>query len=58
MHISVKQLATRYGVTPATIWRWTKNGEFPQPVKLGPNCTRWRESDILAWERSRLTEAG
>ncbi len=57
MHISVKQLAARYGVSPATLWRWTKSGELPQPVKLGPNCTRWREADILAWERSRLAEA-
>lgn len=58
MYISVKQLAIRYGVSVPTLWRWVKDGKFPQPVKLGPGSTRWRESDVLAWERTRLAEAG
>lgn len=23
---------------------------FPKPARLGPATTRWRESDLLAWE--------
>lgn len=23
---------------------------FPQPIRLGEATTRWRESDLLAWE--------
>ena len=26
-------------VSPATVWRWTKEGKFPAPFKLGPNTT-------------------
>lgn len=50
---SVKQIADRYGNHSATIWRWVKIGEFPQPVKLSPGCTRWRLSDVLTWEASK-----
>jgi len=25
---------------------------FPQPIRLGQACTRWRESDLLAWEQA------
>ena len=46
---------TRYGVSPSTIWHWTKsqsNG-FPKPIKLGANTTAWRLSDLLVWEQNR-----
>lgn len=46
-------LASRYEVSRATPWRWAKQGKFPQPVKLSPGCTRWRLSDVEAWEASR-----
>lgn len=44
------QLAQRFGVSRATIWRWAQKGKFPQPIKLSPGCTRWRLSDVEAWE--------
>ena len=28
-------------VSPATIWRWTAQGKFPAPFKLGENTTVW-----------------
>jgi len=27
--------------------------KFPQPVKLSGNASRWRLSDLLAWEAAR-----
>lgn len=44
------EVAVRYGVSRPTIWRWTKNGNFPKPVKLGAGSTRWRASDLETWE--------
>lgn len=26
-------------VSPATIWRWVRNGRFPKPFKIGPATT-------------------
>ena len=33
-------------VSPSTWWAGVKSGRFPQPVKLGPRITAWREEDI------------
>ncbi|WP_048306173.1 AlpA family transcriptional regulator [Halomonas sp. PR-M31] len=49
--LTARQVADRYGVGIATIWRWarTRRG-FPQPLKLGENVTRWRLADLERWE--------
>jgi len=49
-YLTVKQISSRYSVSVPTVWRWTREGKFPQPVKLGENCTRWKLEDIEAWE--------
>ena len=51
--LSVKDVAARYSVSVATIWRWTRHNDFPEPVKLGQNVTRWRAADLMTWEQSR-----
>ncbi|RCV87501.1 helix-turn-helix transcriptional regulator [Billgrantia montanilacus] len=54
-YVDVKFLRDRYQNSVPTIWRWArerKNG-FPAPIKLGPNCTRWRLADLEAWEATR-----
>lgn len=49
--IRIKTLATtpkRQGilpVSPATIWRWVRDGKFPQPFKIG-NITAWHSDEI------------
>lgn len=51
---------TRIGLLPvsrATLWRWIKDGKFPQPFKLGENCTCWDASEIDAWLASRKEAA-
>ena len=57
-YLSDRDLANKYGVHRVTPWKWVQAGRFPQPVKLGPGCTRWRASDVEAWEAERLAEAG
>lgn len=47
------EVLTATGVSPATIWRWVKAGNFPAPVKLGPNATGWRATDVESWIESR-----
>jgi predicted DNA-binding transcriptional regulator AlpA len=36
-------------VSPATIWRWVKDGTFPAPFKLGLNTTVWDASEVHKW---------
>lgn len=33
-------------VSPATIWRWVANGQFPKPFKLSPATTVWDADEI------------
>lgn len=42
---TVKRL---YGVSSATIWRWTKASKIPAPVQLSEGCTAWSVKAIRA----------
>lgn len=53
LYLSDKQVAERYSVGRATLWRWLKKGEFPKPTKFSPGCTRWRLSDLKNWEAAQ-----
>lgn len=53
-YISDAQIAARFGVHRSTPWRWVKQvAQFPAPVKLSRGVTRWKLSDIEAWEKTR-----
>lgn len=54
LYLSVDQVAQRFGVSTDSIWRWKREGKFPNSVKLGGTTTRWRLGDIEEWE-GRLT---
>ena len=56
IYFSDKQLAKKYGVHRTTIWRWVKQGTFPNPVKLSQGCTRWVEKLVQEWEANRVKE--
>lgn len=44
----------RYSVSRQTVWRWvTTDPSFPPPYKLSPGCTRWKLSDLMAWEAAK-----
>ena len=32
-----------------TLWRKTRNGTFPQPVRLSERVTAWKVGDVRAW---------
>ena len=55
-YLSVKQVARRFSVAVATIWRWsTDSSDFPKPVRPGPGATRWPLDELEAFE-ARLRE--
>ncbi len=53
LYLTDRQVAERYGVSRTTIWLWKRKGDFPKAVRLSAGMTRWRLSDIEAWEASR-----
>ena len=50
-YLTVKEVARRFGVGRATIWRWGRtNPDFPKPVRPGPGVTRWPLDEVIAFE--------
>lgn len=53
--LRLQQLATTKGrpgllpVSPATVWRWVRDGKFPAPFKLGEGTTVWDAARVEAF---------
>lgn len=53
--IRINELATHKGqtgllpVSPATLWRWVKEGKFPAPIRLSDRVTAWETVKVNAW---------
>jgi len=47
--LSVKTIAARYELSEPSIWRMSREGTIPKPIKIG-GSTRWSLADIEAWE--------
>lgn len=42
--ININELVNILGVSKTTLWRWRKEGDFPEPIILGKNIIVWKES--------------
>lgn len=40
-------------VSPATIWRWVRESNFPKPYKLGASVTVWDALEVEAFITKR-----
>lgn len=49
--LSVQQVAARYSVSVASIWRWVALGKFPHPCKQTSGTSRWAIANLEAYER-------
>lgn len=44
--LRLKQVLALVPVSKSTWWAGCATGRFPEPIRLGPRVTCWRESDI------------
>ncbi len=51
--LTAVDLARRYNISQATVWRWRADGTLPTPVRLGPKMVRWDYQAIARWEQGR-----
>jgi excisionase family DNA binding protein len=49
MNLTPKDVASRYSVSLATVYRWVRKGELPC-LRLGPRVLRFSEPELLTWE--------
>ena len=47
--LKIQTVATVTALSASSIFRKTAAGEFPEPIRLGKRCTRWRASCVRAW---------
>lgn len=47
LKLQTVQAAT--ALSKSSIYAKMANGQFPQAVRLGARCTRWRAGDVSAW---------
>jgi excisionase family DNA binding protein len=50
--LTLKDVATLFLVTPRTIRRWRRSGQFPAPLNIG-GTLRWRRSDVHGWLQTK-----
>lgn len=50
-YLRAGDIVRRFGVCRATLWKWRRQGLFPEPVSLGPNVCAWPAEVIQDWER-------
>ena len=48
-----RQAAERLGVSLPTLYRWERDRALPQRIILGPGCSGWLDSELIAWLASR-----
>lgn len=41
------------GVKRSALYKWISQGEFPAPIRLGPQSVAWRSDELDAWISSR-----
>lgn len=44
---------SRLGLSRATIQRMVRDGQFPRPYKLSPQCVGFLSSEVDSWIESR-----
>ena len=47
---TTKQVATRFGVSMTTVWRWVREGTFVEPVMITKRFKRWPEKAVRDFE--------
>jgi len=48
-----KAVVALTGLSATTLWRLTRRGDFPQPIRLSPGTVGWFDSEVLAWLSER-----
>ena len=48
--IHLDEVMRRTGKSRTTLWRDSRNGVFPAPVRIGANRIGWMESEVMEWQ--------
>lgn len=55
--LSTDEVMQRTTLSRSTLWRLSRSGAIPRPIRITPGRIGWRESDVAAWlERGQPVE--
>jgi len=52
----MKDVAALTGVCSVTVRRWVMEGNFPKPIRLGPNSIGFVREEVDAWFAAKRAE--
>jgi prophage regulatory protein len=55
--IRLPEVLAIVGFKRTTLHNRIKAGEFPSPIKLGPQSVAWLESEVQDWMQSKIAES-
>ena len=55
--LSRPEIMKLLGVSDVTLWRMTREGRFPKPIRIGTRRIGWPEEIVQAWIEERVEEA-
>ena len=46
---SIDEVIAYTHISRTTLWRWIRDGRFPEPIRLSPRRRVWKESALQEW---------
>lgn len=56
--LSRRDVETRTGLSRASIYRLMRQGQFPEPYRVGRAAVRWPAAEIAQWVTTRPRATG
>ncbi|MXO66278.1 helix-turn-helix transcriptional regulator [Altericroceibacterium endophyticum] len=53
--LTIREVMQRTSLSRSYVYHLVKQGDFPEPIKLGPKCTRWSERALDQWLQEKLS---
>jgi prophage regulatory protein len=47
--LSTDEVMRRTTLSRSTLWRLSRSGAIPRPIRITPGRIGWREADVAAW---------
>lgn len=56
--LSVSTVSELCGLGRSSIYAKERRGTFPQAIRMGTRCTRWRAGDVTDWLKAQAASKG
>ena len=53
--LDIRDVCAAVRMSPSWVHEEVRTQRFPQPLRFGPRCTRWRSADVRAWLIARAS---